>query len=387
MITALQTGFAVDVLTASWIVTATLLATAITGLATAPLCAGAHRRTVARIGLAAGLLGFVAAALVPSAGVAITGLLVGGVGVGCAVAAAGAALAAFRNPDRVAGFNGLANRGVITIVLAVIPLIGLAPLDVFGALALFCLIGLLAVGWLPVAPVIDPQAGAAVPEAMPVTIPETGVVQRVRARTASRTVTIAGFALLVTFALWAASEDSLWAMAGVMGGEQAGLTPEGLGLALSGATAGGLVGPVLLMIFDNWAAMLGDDRVDRAFAWPEYVDAGALLAFSTDAPTAPHEALPNMYIAATRRSALDDSFTPRNPHFALPLAQALGHATRDAAASVGDGATRGRLEAGLAADFAIVDADPFADGPASLLTARVVRTVVAGETRYDAGVL
>ena len=140
-------------------------------------------------------------------------------------------------------------------------------------------------------------------------------------------------------------------------------------------------------IFDNWAAMLGDERVDRAFAWPEYVDAGALLAFSTDAPTAPHEALPNMYIAATRRSALDDSFTPRHPQFALPLAQALGHATRDAAASVGDGATRGRLEAGLAADFAIIDADPFADGPESLLTARVVRTVVAGATRYDAGVL
>ncbi|KAF2411729.1 amidohydrolase, partial [Microbacterium sp. B35-04] len=99
-------------------------------------------------------------------------------------------------------------------------------------------------------------------------------------------------------------------------------------------------------IFDNWAAMLGDERVDRAFAWPEYVAAGALLAFSTDAPTAPHEALPNMYIAATRRSALDGSFAPRHPQFALPLEQALAHATRDAAASVGDGATRGRLEAG-----------------------------------------
>ncbi|MDQ7877185.1 amidohydrolase [Microbacterium sp. QXD-8] len=140
-------------------------------------------------------------------------------------------------------------------------------------------------------------------------------------------------------------------------------------------------------IFDNWAAMLGDDRVDRAFAWPEYVAAGALLAFSTDAPTAPHDALPNMYIAATRKSALDGSFAPRHPHYALPLEQALTHATRDAAASVGDGATRGRLEAGLAADFAIVDADPFAAGPESLLAARIVRTVVAGETVHDTGAL
>ncbi len=137
-------------------------------------------------------------------------------------------------------------------------------------------------------------------------------------------------------------------------------------------------------IFDNWAAMLGDDRVDRAFAWPEYVAAGALLAFSTDAPTAPFEALPNMYIAATRKSALDASFAPRHPQFALPLEDAIGHATRDAAASVGEGDLRGRIEPGLAADFAVIDADPFADGPEVLLTARVVRTVVAGRTEFSA---
>ncbi|MFE7845653.1 amidohydrolase [Microbacterium sp. NPDC057407] len=137
-------------------------------------------------------------------------------------------------------------------------------------------------------------------------------------------------------------------------------------------------------IFDNWAAMLGDDRVDRAFAWPEYREAGALLAFSTDAPTAPFEALPNMYIAATRKSALDPSFEPRHPQFALPLEDSIGHATRDAAASVGDGDDRGRLETGLAADFAVIDVDPFTEGPESLLTARVLRTVVAGEPVFDA---
>lgn len=252
MITALQTGLGADVLTASWIVTATLLATAVTGLATAPLCAGAHRRRVARVGLTAALLGFLAAAVVPVGAVVVAGLLIGGIGAGGAVSSAGAALAAFRNPDRVAGFNGLANRGVITVVLAVIPLIGLAPIQVFGALALFSLIGLIAVGWMPAAPVADPQAGAAVAEAMPVEVPETGALRTPRAnRTASRLVTIAGFVLLVTFALWAVSEDSMWAMAGVMGAEQAGLTPEGLGLALSGATAGGLVGSLLLMAVGN----------------------------------------------------------------------------------------------------------------------------------------
>jgi hypothetical protein len=244
MITAAQTGLGIDILTASWLVTATLLLTAVTGLAIAPLCAGVHRRTVARAGLALAVVGFSTAALAP--GAMLPALLLGGAGAGCAVAASGAALAAFRNPDRVAGFNGMANRGVITVVLAVIPLIGLAPIDVFGALALFSVIGLIASAWLPAAPVVAPQAGAAVAEAMPIEIPPTGTVRLSPAR--SRTVTIAGFGLLIVFALWAASEDSLWAMAGVMGAEQAGLTPEGLGIALSGATAGGLLGSLLLMI-------------------------------------------------------------------------------------------------------------------------------------------
>ncbi|MGK3947176.1 MFS transporter [Microbacterium sp. K2] len=277
MITAAQTGLSIDVLAASWLVTATLLLTAVTGLAIAPLCAGGHRRAVARTGLAIASVGFATAALVPA--LILPALLVGGAGAGGAVAASGAALAAFRNPDRVAGFNGLANRGVITIVLAVIPLVGLAPIDVFGALALFSILGLLVSAWLPAAPVIDPQAGAAVAEAMPIDVPPTGTVRLSPAR--SRTVTIAGFSLLVVFALWAVSEDSLWAMAGIMGAEQTGLTPEGLGLALSGATAGGLIGSVLLMIVGS--------RLGRAVPLAVLLVAGGVLkiveGFTSD-PTA-----------------------------------------------------------------------------------------------------
>ncbi len=277
MITAAQTGLRIDVLAASWLVTATLLLTAVTGLAIAPLCAGGHRRAVARTGLAIASVGFATAALVPA--LILPALLVGGAGAGGAVAASGAALAAFRNPDRVAGFNGLANRGVITIVLAVIPLVGLAPIDVFGVLALFSILGLLVSAWLPAAPVIDPQAGAAVAEAMPIDVPSTGTVRLSPAR--SRTVTIAGFSLLVVFALWAVSEDSLWAMAGIMGAEQTGLTPEGLGLALSGATAGGLIGSVLLMIVGS--------RLGRAVPLAVLLVAGGVLkiveGFTSD-PTA-----------------------------------------------------------------------------------------------------
>ncbi|MBH0129990.1 MFS transporter [Salinibacterium sp. NK8237] len=276
MISALQTDLGLDVLAASWVVTAALLATAITGLVIAPLCAGRHRRLIARIGLTIALIGFLVAALIPVTAVVIASLVIGGAGAGTAVASSGAALAAFRNPDRVAGLNGLANRGVVTIVLAIIPVIGLAPIDVFGALALFALIALLATGWLPAAPVVDPVAGASNAEAMPIEVPTTGAVRAVTVP--SRTVTISGFVLLATFALWAISEDSLWAMAGVMGFDQAGLTPEGLGLALSGATAGGIVGSALLMVVGN--------RLGRAVPLAILLVAGGALkiaeGFATD---------------------------------------------------------------------------------------------------------
>ena len=101
MIAAAQSALGVDVLTASWIVTGALLATAVTGLATAPLCAGQHRLLVARVGLVVAAAGFGAAALVPAPGVVVAGLLLGGIGAGGAVSSSGAALAAFINPDRV----------------------------------------------------------------------------------------------------------------------------------------------------------------------------------------------------------------------------------------------------------------------------------------------
>ena len=273
MITALEVSIGVDFITAGWIVTGVLLATAIVGLSVAPLCAGRSRLSVARGGLVLGVLAFGAAALVPSPAVIIAGLLIGGAGAGGAVAASGAAFAAFINPDRVAGFNGLANRAIITVVLAVLPVLGLAPINVFGALALFSLIGLVLSAWLPQVPVENPQAASSIAEAVPMPSGRTA------ARSGDRRVTIAGFTLLVVFALWAVTEDSLWAMGGVLGESQAGVTPEGLGLALSGATAGGLIGSVLLMIVG--------DKLGRAVPLAILMLLGSALKIATGFATDP----------------------------------------------------------------------------------------------------
>ena len=133
---------------------------------------------------------------------------------------------------------------------------------------------------------------------------------------------------------------------------------------------------------DNWRAMLGDHRIDRGYPWPEFSATGARLAFGTDAPTAPHFPLRNLYIAATRRSALDRSLPANVPGFALPLADALRHATYDAAWSCSAERERGLLTAGRLADFAVLDHNPFTDGLDSLLETVVLRTVTGGVTTY-----
>lgn len=133
----------------------------------------------------------------------------------------------------------------------------------------------------------------------------------------------------------------------------------------------------------NWAAMLGDARAERGFAWPEMTAAGATLAFGTDAPTAPHPPLPNLHIATTRRSTLDPSLPPLQPHYALPAAQALAHATADSAWACRAEDSLGRLAAGLLADYVVLDADPFRPEPDALLKTRVLQTVVGGRTVWE----
>jgi predicted amidohydrolase YtcJ len=134
----------------------------------------------------------------------------------------------------------------------------------------------------------------------------------------------------------------------------------------------------------NWRTMLGDARVDRGYPWGELADAGATLALGTDAPTAPYDPLANLYIAATRRSALDPDLSPNVPRNAMALADAVRRATRDAAYAARWDGELGVLRTGAAADFIVLDADPFRDGAGTLLDASVRLTVLGGEVVHSA---
>jgi predicted amidohydrolase YtcJ len=91
-----------------------------------------------------------------------------------------------------------------------------------------------------------------------------------------------------------------------------------------------------------------------------------------------------MFIASTRRSALNPALPAQQPHFALPIVEAVVHATADSAWACRAENALGRLRPGMLADFVVLDGDPFITGPDSLLEMSVVCTAVSGRAVWQA---
>jgi predicted amidohydrolase YtcJ len=109
-------------------------------------------------------------------------------------------------------------------------------------------------------------------------------------------------------------------------------------------------------ILKAWPRLLGEHRCGRAFAYREFADLGAPLALGSDAPTAPHTPLGNIYVGTTRRSYREPEMeTAVNSHFGLGLCEAVVAATEGAAYSCFDDHRVGVLEKGHKADFVIIE--------------------------------
>jgi predicted amidohydrolase YtcJ len=112
-------------------------------------------------------------------------------------------------------------------------------------------------------------------------------------------------------------------------------------------------------ILRAWPRILGDERLKRVFAYREFHNHGAPLAIGTDAPTAPHAAFANLYVATTRKSAKEPARNdePVNPNFALDVYDAIAGATAGVAYSIFAESRVGSLTPGRRADFVVVDLD------------------------------
>ena len=95
----------------------------------------------------------------------------------------------------------------------------------------------------------------------------------------AKRLTFAGTAFLAMLAVWAISEDSLWAVLGIMGSEHAGLSDQQMSLALSASTAGGVLAAVTLTALGS--------RVSRTVSISVLLILGAILKLSAGLTTDP----------------------------------------------------------------------------------------------------
>ncbi|KAK2606028.1 hypothetical protein QQS21_003546 [Conoideocrella luteorostrata] len=109
-------------------------------------------------------------------------------------------------------------------------------------------------------------------------------------------------------------------------------------------------------ILEAWPKLLGPKRCEHIFPYNGFAEGGATVAIGTDAPTASHSPLPNLYTATSRRSARKSEMTQRTaPKFALSLAAAVAAATQGAAYSCFADSHVGRLEPGKTANLTVID--------------------------------
>ncbi len=123
------------------------------------------------------------------------------------------------------------------------------------------------------------------------------------------------------------------------------------------------------------------NRSAQAYAWHSLLDAGANLAFGSDAPIEVSDPFLGLYAAVTRRSEIDGAPGPEGwyPEQRLTLIEALGAYTLGAAYAAGLEQQLGLLAPGYYADLVELDRDIFKLPPPALLETQVVRVMVNGE--------
>ena len=127
------------------------------------------------------------------------------------------------------------------------------------------------------------------------------------------------------------------------------------------------------------------ERVNLAYAWRSQLDAGAVLAFGSDAPVEAPNPFWGLHAAVTRRRP-DGTPGPQGWHMeqGLSMREALEAYTVGAAYAAGREDSLGRLSPGHYADLIVLEKDPFTCDPDELLNMRSEATMLGGEWLWQA---
>ena len=131
-------------------------------------------------------------------------------------------------------------------------------------------------------------------------------------------------------------------------------------------------------------ALLGRERAAWTYAFKSLQDAGAILAFGSDAPVEKMEPLLGIHAAVTRQNA---EGIPENGWYSeqkISVMDAVRAYTLGAAKSSGDETRAGSLAIGKRADVIVLSENIFEIPPHEILNANIVFTVSGGHVIYSA---
>lgn len=131
------------------------------------------------------------------------------------------------------------------------------------------------------------------------------------------------------------------------------------------------------------ADALWGKRSASAYPWRSLLNAGAVLAFGSDAPVETLNVMAGIHAAVTRRRP-DGAPGPDGWYGAqrLTVAEAVAAYTVGAAYASGEEALKGSLAPGKLADLVVLSQDIFSLDPMKILETEVVGTMVGGEWVY-----
>jgi predicted amidohydrolase YtcJ len=133
----------------------------------------------------------------------------------------------------------------------------------------------------------------------------------------------------------------------------------------------------------RWAQdRLGPKRAATSYAWLAFLNKGVPLAFGTDYSVEPVTPFRGLYAAVTRKS--EDGKQEYFPDQRLTIDQAIAAYTTGSAFAEFEEKEKGKLAAGMLADFVVLDRDVTAISAEKILHTKVLRTVVGGKTVYEA---
>ena len=129
-------------------------------------------------------------------------------------------------------------------------------------------------------------------------------------------------------------------------------------------------------------ARVGKQRAAGAYAWASLRRTGVPIPGGSDFPIESHNPLLGIYAAITRQNSAGEPQGGWRPEQRMTRTEALRSFTLDAACAAFEENYKGSLAPGKLADFIVLDRDIMTCEPREIISTRVLRTIIAGETVF-----